>query len=131
VPQLLLGLSLGYTDATYDNTLNVGKSVAIVAGDTLGQTPWDLIVSAEYDFTIADRLDGYARAEEIYHSENSGPYTYQHSDAYDYDPTLEPNPAINQLNIRAGTRFNGMDISLFVNNLAYRDLPFLEHYQPD
>jgi outer membrane receptor protein involved in Fe transport len=117
IPQLLLGLSLGYTDATYDNTLNVGKSVAIVAGDTLGQTPWDLIVSAEYDFTIADRLDGYARAEEIYHSENSGPYTYQHPDAYDYDPTLEPNPAINQVNIRAGTRFNGMDISLFVNNL--------------
>jgi outer membrane receptor protein involved in Fe transport len=116
-PQLLLGLSVGYTDAKYDDTLSVGKSIAIAAGDTLGQTPWDVIVSAEYDFVVMDGKNGFFRVEDIFHSENSGPYTFQHSDAYDFDPTLEPNPATNQLNIRTGTRFAGFDISLFGNNL--------------
>jgi outer membrane receptor protein involved in Fe transport len=116
-PQLLLGISVGYTDAKYDNTLSVGKSIAIDAGDTLGQTPWDVIVSAEYDFSITDSKAGYFRVEDIFHSENSGPYTYQHPDAYNYDPTLVPNPGTNQLNIRTGTRFAGFDISLFGTNL--------------
>jgi outer membrane receptor protein involved in Fe transport len=116
-PQLLLGISVGYTDAKYDNTLSVGKSIAIDAGDTLGQTPWDVIVSAEYDFAVTGSKTGYFRVEDIFHSENSGPYTFQHSDAYNYDPTLVPNPGTNQLNIRTGTRFDGFDISLFGTNL--------------
>jgi hypothetical protein len=46
-----------------------------------------------------------------------GPFTYQHPDAYDYDPTLIGNPSTNQLNVRVGVVLSGFDISVFANNL--------------
>jgi outer membrane receptor protein involved in Fe transport len=117
IPQILLGLALGYTDAYYSQTLDVGKSVIVASGDTLGQTPWDLTGTFEYDFTTPGEHQGYARVQEIFHSSNLGPFTYQHPDAYDYDPTLIGNPSTNQLNVRVGVVLSGFDISVFANNL--------------
>ena len=115
---LLLGLDLGYTNAHYTETVVAGpNSIVVQNGDVLGQTPWDLIASARYDFALFGDRKMYARLENIYHSENSGPYTYQHTDAYDYDPTLLANPKIDLLNLRAGITLSGIDVSVFVNNL--------------
>jgi outer membrane receptor protein involved in Fe transport len=117
VPQILLGLALGYTDASFAKTLDVGHSIVVQNGDTLGQTPWGVTATAEYDFTTPGEHDGYARLEEIFHSENNGPYTYQHPEAYNYDPTLVANPATNVLNIRLGLLIKGLDVSVFADNL--------------
>jgi len=117
VPPLLLGLSLGYTDAYYAKTLNVGRSIITQNGDQLGQTPWDLTATVEYDFTTPGDHKGYARLEEIFHSENTGPFTYEHPEAYNYDPTLLDNPATNLLNLRIGLLFRGLDLSVFADNL--------------
>jgi iron complex outermembrane recepter protein len=115
---LLLGVDIGYTNAHYNQTVNAGPtSIVVQNGDTLGQTPWDVILSARYDLPFYADFKPYARLEEIYHSQNSGPYTYQHPEAYDYDPTLTPNPAISLLNFRAGVLLSGVDVSLFANNL--------------
>jgi outer membrane receptor protein involved in Fe transport len=117
VPQILLGLSFGYTDAYYNKSLDVGRSVVVQNGDTLGQTPWDLTGTVEYDFTTPGEHDGYARVQDIFHSENDGPFTYQHEAAYDYDPTLVPNPATNVVNLRLGLLIHGLDLSVFADNL--------------
>ncbi len=117
IPQVLLGISLGYTDAYYAKTLDVGRSTIVQSGDTLGQTPWDLAATFEYDFRTPGEHSGYARVEEIFHSANNGPFTYQHETAYDYDPTLEPNPATNVLNMRIGVVLSGLDLSVFADNL--------------
>jgi len=115
---LLLSVDIGYTNAHYTQTVIAGpSSIVVQSGDTLGETPWDVIVSARYDLPFFADFKPYTRLEEIYHSQNSGPYTYQHPDAYDYDTTLVPNPAISLLNFRAGLTFSGLDVSVFANNL--------------
>jgi outer membrane receptor protein involved in Fe transport len=116
-PHFLVGVALGYTDTSYQTTVAAGKSVIVESGDALGQTPIDLTVTAQYDFTLPGDRAGYIRAEDIFHSENSGPYTYQHPDAYNYDTTLVPNPATNQVNLRLGVDEGGFDVSVFVDNL--------------
>jgi outer membrane receptor protein involved in Fe transport len=116
-PQFLLSAALGYTDANYNQTVNVGNSIVVKSGDTLGQTPWDLTLTANYNFTLPGEHAGYLRVEDIFHSRNTGTFTYQHEDAYDYDPTLVPNPDTNLLNVRVGMLIKGIDVSLFVDNL--------------
>lgn len=115
---LLLALALGYTNAHYTQTVMAGPSSIVVQnGDVLGQTPWDVIASVRYDVPLFGDKKIYARLENIYHSKNSGPYTYQHTDAYNYDATLLANPKIDLLNLRAGMTLSGVDVSVFVNNL--------------
>jgi outer membrane receptor protein involved in Fe transport len=115
--RLLLGLAVGYTDAHYTSTVLAGPTSTVVQnGDTLGQTPWDVVASARYDFPVGDKK-GYVRVEDIYRGANSGPYNFQNKDSYNYDPTLVPNQSFNVFNFRTGLNFSGLDISLFANNL--------------
>jgi iron complex outermembrane receptor protein len=118
VDDLLLGLAVGYTNAHYTSTVFAGPtSIVVQNGDTLGQTPWDVVGSVRYDFPVFSDKKAYMRVEEIYRSANTGTFNFQHPDAYNYDPTLVPNPSINLLNFRTGLNFSGLDVSLFVYNL--------------
>jgi outer membrane receptor protein involved in Fe transport len=127
---LTLGLNGAYTDAYYNATqalTGTGEAVNLVtAGDHLPASPWNLSANAEYVFNEIEkkpylRLDyQYAtpqRSEVVYTDPNNAPNS---------DPTLPGLPNIRILSVRAGVRFNGLDLSLFAQNaLDYHTATFV------
>ena len=60
----------------------------------------------------------YVWAEDSYHSKNNGPFsTHNPANIIVYDPDLVADPSTNLLNMRAGVRLQGLDVSVFVDNL--------------
>ena len=116
---LLAGLSVGYTDAKFlqTATLYSGQSSPVVFnGQTLGQAPWTVYSSLEYQFSLGGSAGYYARATDDFKSRNNGPYLYQFADSAVYDPDLRPGSSQNRLDLRIGRVWHGADISLFVSN---------------
>ncbi len=58
----------------------------------------------------------YLRAQDIYHSFNSGNWPGNNPDSISYDPAIPLPPATNVLDLRAGVVWGSFDLSLFVNN---------------
>ena len=127
-PRLLAGLSVGYTDAKFRNTVildPVSGTPVVAAGQTLGQAPWTVYATLEYQFDSGF----YARLTDDFRSSNRGPYLYQNPAAAAYDPDLNPNPSSNQLDVRIGKVWNEFDLSLFVNNaLNASPVTEMNHY---
>lgn len=114
---LELAAAVGYTDAHYTNTLLVGRSPLVFAGQTLGATPWTVNLSAQYDFQVAAQYDAYVRAQYSYKGKNDGPYAYQNSISSQYDPTRYPSELTSQLDVKVGVSVREVDISLFAENV--------------
>jgi len=115
--QHLLGsLSVGYSDAKFQDTVALGGAPVVFNGQTLGQAPWTVYGSLEYRFSLDGRQGYYARVTDDYKSANNGPYLYQFADSAVYDPNLQPGPSSNQLDVRLGRHWEGFDVSLFVAN---------------
>jgi len=135
-PQLLVGLNVGYTDAKFLNTADLNHNPTdpasglptlpvpvVFNGQTLGQAPWTVFTSVEYKFSVAQGSGYYARVTDDFKSANSGPYLYQfagnanYAASGAYDPGLHPGPSSNQLDLRLGRNWAGIDLSVFVNNV--------------
>ena len=100
-------------------------------GDALGTpplvgAPWNVLASLERNFSLRDRFALMVRAEDAFHSHNSGPfYTGIPGTPY-YAPGLEGDPSTNLLNLRAtlslktadlATHAERLDLSCFVTNV--------------
>ena len=107
---ILAGVSIGYTDATFRDTATLP---VVFSGQTLGQAPWTLFASLEYKF---GKTGYYARLIDNFKSANNGPYLYQIAGSAVYDPDLKPGPSFNQLDLRLGKSWSGVDVSFFINN---------------
>ena len=107
---ILAGVSIGYTDATFRDTATLP---VVFSGQTLGQAPWTLFASLEYKF---GKTGYYARLIDNFKSANNGPYLYQIAGSAVYDPDLKPGPSFNQLDLRVGKSWSGVDVSFFINN---------------
>jgi hypothetical protein len=113
-------LSVGFDEANFKNTviLNQTQPVPVVAaGQTLGQAPWTVYASVEYQFRLEERAGYYLRATDDFRSANEGPYLYQNPNSAIYDPNRRPTPSINQIDLRGGRHFADWDLSLFIDNL--------------
>ncbi|MFX7655941.1 hypothetical protein ABTJ67_20670, partial [Acinetobacter baumannii] len=74
-------------------------------------------------------IDGYLRAEDVFHSRNPGPFNSQNpASPVLYKPDIPAIPATNQLNLRAGVNWQNVDIALFMTN-ALNAHPALGRYQ--
>ena len=116
---LLAGLSVGYTNAKFLDTVTLypGQPAPVVFnGQTLGQAPWTVYTSLEYQFDLGGAAGFYARLTDDFKSSNSGPYLYQFPSSAVYDPDLSPGSSSNKLDLRIGRIWKGADISLFVSN---------------
>jgi outer membrane receptor protein involved in Fe transport len=117
-----VGLAVAYTDAHYTETVRSGNAVIIRDGDAVGNlpqvpSPWNVTASIEGDFAVAGRVTATVRAEDVFHSENPGPfYTYHPASAY-YSPDRKPDPSTNVLNLRAVLAWPSFDATVFVNNV--------------
>jgi len=124
---LKFDLAVGYTDGYFTKNAFVGNVLdqAAAKGDKISGLsagpaipPWTITAALEYDFMLGSR-NAYGRIEDTYHSHNSGPFSQQNpANRVVYDPEVPDEPSNNIINLKAGVRFEGMDFSLFVNNLA-------------
>ncbi|MBS0375383.1 MAG: TonB-dependent receptor [Proteobacteria bacterium] len=138
VHELTLGLTVAYTDARYTQNSCAGTRVAqgafcadptgasgptapvVNEGDRLLGAPWSFLASAEY----ATQLSSWG-GRTVYVR-----FDYQRTTAQTaltpglddrnalFDDSVPGLPATADLSIRAGLRFNGLDVSLFGTNLT-------------
>jgi iron complex outermembrane receptor protein len=127
-------VAVGYTDGYFTKNVGVGDltnpngtfvAQVVTKGDKISGLsagpaipPWTITATFEYDFMLGEH-DAYARVEDTYHSHNSGPFSQRNpQNSVVFDPMVPDEPANNMVNIRAGVLYQGVDMSLFVNNLA-------------
>ena len=114
---LTLGVTASYTDASFDDNVVLGTSDRVVtAGDHLQASPWNLDMTGEYVWT-APEVKPYLRLDYQYATAQRSliPYTDPANNP-NADATLPGLPETRVLNLRAGFRFNGVDVSVFANN---------------
>jgi iron complex outermembrane receptor protein len=120
---LNLGVSLGYTKGTYDQS--AGGVVA--KGDQIGgpgfagnpaTPPWVLVVDGQYDIPLANDRTLYIWAQDVYRSRNPGPFSALNpANFISYNPGVVGDPATNVVNARVGLVMDRFNISAFANNL--------------
>ena len=126
---LKLGVSVGYTNARNATTIISGGNPVISKGEQINplSSPWIVVPTAEYNFTIAGGHKGYLRVQDTYHSKNPGPYNPNTDPSNPaYIAYFIPNPSYNQLDIHLGTTWNGWDASVYALN-AFNSHPLLEN----
>jgi iron complex outermembrane receptor protein len=130
---LTLDLTAAYTDAqltktscsgtlTFDGSVcsGGGQSVAPIAtsGDALLGAPWNFTASAEYHLPEWQGHTPYLRMDFQHQTAQRKLLQGQDSRNALYDPTIPGLPVINDLSLRAGVRFSGVDLSLYANNVT-------------
>ncbi|MDF8333702.1 TonB-dependent receptor [Novosphingobium cyanobacteriorum] len=115
---LQLSGSVGYVDAKYTKTVISDGVTFARSGDSLPGSPWQFAGNLDYTAGLSDRAKGYFHADVRYNSHNNGKLaSYDDPTASGYDPNLQFDPAITEVNTRLGIRTGGVDASIFVNNL--------------
>jgi iron complex outermembrane recepter protein len=132
---LTLGLNGAYTTAYYDGTESLSSGYGtinlVTEGDHLLASPWNLSASLEYVFNQVDRKP-YLRLDYQYATAQNSVTPYlDPSNAPNSDTTLPGLPEIRILSVRAGVRFNGLDLSLYAQNaLNYHTPTFVSRDLP-
>jgi iron complex outermembrane receptor protein len=103
-----------YPDAT---TVPVARPIAS-DGDALLGAPWAFTGAAEYHFAEwAGRLP-YFRIDYQYQTAQRNLFPIQDANNALIDTTLRGPPVFSNLSLRAGVRFNGLDLSAYANNVT-------------
>ena len=111
------GAAVGYTDATYDDTIQIGTAPIVVAGQQLGATPWTINVNAEYRYPLMDDLDPFVRVQYNFRSVNKGPFPFQEPTSTSFDPTRRLPSEPSSLDARAGISLGPVDVQIYAENL--------------
>ncbi|MBB4614185.1 TonB-dependent receptor [Novosphingobium taihuense] len=115
---LQLSGSVGYVDAKYNKTVISDGVTFARKGDSLPGSPWQFTGNVDYTAGLSDSTKGYLHADMRYNSRNNGKLaSYDDPTASGYDPNLQFDPAITEVNARIGLRTGPVDASIFVNNL--------------
>jgi outer membrane receptor protein involved in Fe transport len=140
IKSLTINLTIAYTDAKFDKSSCAGAlqfdgqfcsgglnpatgqpyQVAPVASksDALLGAPWSVTGAVEYHFADWQGRTPYVRVDYQHTSAQTKLLNTQNENNALYDTTIPGLPVTNNINLRGGFRFNGFDISLFVNNLT-------------
>jgi outer membrane receptor protein involved in Fe transport len=121
--QLNLGVSLGYTKGTYDQS----SGGVVSKGDQIGgpgfagnpaTPPWVLVVDGRYDVPLSGKKSMYVWAQDVFRSRNRGPFSALNpANVISYNPGVVGDPATNIFNARIGLVVGSFDVSVFANNL--------------
>jgi outer membrane receptor protein involved in Fe transport len=133
---LTLNLTAAYTDARLTKTSCAGtltlEGAACISsdptappaapvassGDALLGAPWSFTASAEYHLPEIEAHTPYLRMDFQHQTAQRSLLQGQDPRNALYDQTIPGLPVINDLSLRAGVRFNGMDVSLYANNVT-------------
>jgi iron complex outermembrane receptor protein len=114
---LTVGLTLGYSDAVYTETIAGAAANVITSGDHLPASPWTIAGSAEYVFRQFDTRKPYLRVDYQYATAQRSLTQAQDTANVTGDPAIPLLPTTRALALRAGLRFRGFDLSLSGQNL--------------
>jgi len=124
---LSFDLAVGYVKARNTKTIEVatpgsaGMPPSVIQYVTTGQqvnpyaTPWTVVPTIEYAHPIAS-YQAYLRLDDEFHSKNPGPFAQGFPDNVSFDTNFIPNPSTNVLNVHAGVRASGWDVSIYALN---------------
>jgi outer membrane receptor protein involved in Fe transport len=120
--RLQLGISVGYTRATFDETVTRSGRVIVDQGSVVGTlpavpSPWIVASFAEYRFPVAGAFAGELRIEAVYRSRNTGPFSERDPGSVNYWPALVPDPATHLARIRLGLARGKLTLAVAVDNL--------------
>jgi outer membrane receptor protein involved in Fe transport len=137
VDSLMLELTVAYTDARFTRSscagalqfdASVGRCTGVVnglpssappivsEGDRLPGAPWSITVAAEKTFAWQGRHP-YVRVDYQFTNAQTALLPIQDTRNALFDATLPGLPQTKNLQLRAGLRWNGCDVSLFAQNL--------------
>jgi len=115
-----LQAEIGYTNAKFLDTFYGGPlaTVPLVTdGNHVTTPPWTVSVHAQHEFSLREEDDAYVRADFDYRAHQTSLTPGLDPRNGGVDPTLSNAPAIRALSLRAGYRLNGIDLSVFANNV--------------
>lgn len=123
MPGLNVGGSLAYTDARYDETVDLiaptAHPIFVLKGDRLPVPKFSMALNAEYNFGLWNH-EAFVRADYQYtgsHQQSVGP------GATSYAPDSYMLPKVGVGSIRAGMTVGSFDYTFFINNVtASKDL---------
>jgi iron complex outermembrane receptor protein len=131
IPPLTLDATAAYVDGKLTKTSCAGTltvsgdrcGAAMVAplgtkGDALLAAPWSLTAAAEYHFATWRSATPYARVDFQYTTAQTSLVSFQNPNNGVSDSTIPGLPVTRNLSLRAGARFNGVDLSVYGNNLT-------------
>jgi len=131
---LQLDVDVAYTDARYTETVTQGGIVIVREGqavnaapDFVSVSPWNLAASVDYRVPLGNDVTADFRAQDVFRSQNPGPFALQDPQSALYYPGYRPDPATNLLNLRASVRRGPYEGALFVNN-AFNSLPTIQRF---
>jgi iron complex outermembrane recepter protein len=133
IDPLTLGLTIAYTDARFTKSSCAGvlqyegthcvdpasqnQFAPIVSeGNRLLGAPWSFVGSAEYVFAEWKNRAPYLRADFQYQTAQTAQLPGQDANNGLNDTTIPGLPINKNLNVRGGMRWDGYDVSFFVNN---------------
>ena len=113
---ITLTAALGYGDAHYTSDAASGDGTVLAkAGDQLLNTPtWTLALGAQYDWTVGDNMQAYARLDYQYAGSYKGS---PEAGVAGYEADLRDGPATSYFSTRAGLTRGRWELSAYVNNL--------------
>ena len=113
-------LTVGYTDSYTDTVVTDGAVLihrrVAVGSLPLVASPLDATASISYDLPVSRGYTLTARAEDVFHSHNPGPFDSQILGSRNYDPGKQSNPATNVLNLRFTAGRPDRDVSIGIDN---------------
>ncbi len=131
---LTFSLTVAYLDAKYTkfscagtlvfNGTDCGPDVAagfapvVSEGDRLPSAPWSFISAVQYVFPVLRAMTPYLRADYQYMTAQTAILPGQDPRNGLTDVTIPGLPMDKNLNLRAGMRLHGFDLSLFANNVT-------------
>ncbi len=133
VPAVTFDLTAAYTDARLTKTTCAGTLIyngtqcagggttagpIASKGDALLGAPWSFTAAVEYHFPLWEGRLPYVRLDEQYTTAQRSLLQSQDPNNALYDTTIPGLPISQNLSLRAGLRFNGLDISIYGNNLT-------------
>jgi iron complex outermembrane recepter protein len=138
IDPLMLGLTVAYVDARFtksscagvlayngadglcEGTVNGAASSAppiVSEGNRLPGAPWTIMASAEQTFSNWKGRQPYVRADYQFTTAQTALLPGQDSRNALYDTTIPGLPITKNLQLRAGFRWSGYDVSFFANNV--------------
>jgi iron complex outermembrane recepter protein len=134
--RLRFKLDVGYADAYFKNDVyNSSGQLIAREGDKIGflpqvNAPWNIDVSATYEFPLSHGDAVYLRGDYQYQSRNPGPFVTQIPTSPSYYPELVANPPTHLTNARLGYKndTDKLNVAFFLNN-AFNSHPVLGAYQ--
>jgi outer membrane receptor protein involved in Fe transport len=115
---LTLGGTFAYNDGEFTETVQLQPTVQSIVrdGDSLGGSPWTVVLFGQYEFHVFDRA-AYVRADYQYSAQQDDETPIQNPLNGGFALWAPSVPVQSYTSLRAGMKWDRLDVSVFAQNL--------------